>query len=237
MRNAGSDVGEFFQRMKREIEARDAAECEALGITADQLQARRDMARDVMARSSAEAAAREAREERMHRARDLPITDSDVRAIVSGELEETDALKAVREWLATAVPILILAGTVGRGKTVAACWAVLMHNGLYMRARAFERLFAHRYGEDEQARQDKFMRAGLVVVDDIGGREDSADGMASYLLDLVDERQHARTRTILITNQPRKALEEMYTDRRLHSRLAQSATWAGTRGDDLRGKP
>jgi DNA replication protein DnaC len=178
---------------------------------------------------------RQSREDAMDRAKKLPITDGDMRAIVFDQLGETEPLAAVRAWLLTDVPVLVLGGTVGRGKTVAACWAVVTKGGRYMRSRAFERLFAHRYGEEEQAEQERVMRAGLVVVDDIGGREDSAEGLQSYLLDLVDERRHARTRTILITNQPRKKFEELYPDPRLHSRLRQSATWAVTRGDDLRG--
>jgi DNA replication protein DnaC len=180
---------------------------------------------------------RRLREDAIERARDLPITDADIRAIVCDELDESfEPLKAVRGWLLTDVPILVLGGTVGRGKTVAACSAVIKRGGRYMRSRAFERLFAHRYGDEELAEQERVLRAGLVVVDDIGGREDTTEGLGSYLLDLVDERRHARTKTILITNQPRKKFEELYPDPRLHSRLRQSATWAVTRGDDMRGR-
>ena len=233
-----ADVDSFLTRMRAECEARDAAEAAAAGISVDQLHARREVEFEGLKRAEVEDRNRQAREDAFDRYKHLPITDLDMRAIVYDELgAEFEPMKAVREWLATDVPILVLGGTVGRGKTVAACWAVVKHGGRYMRAREFERLFAHRYGEYEIQEQHKFMRAALAVVDDIGGREDTAEGLGSYLLDLVDERRHARTRTVLITNQPRKRFEEMYPDPRLHSRLSQSATWRVTRGDDLRGKP
>jgi DNA replication protein DnaC len=230
-----ASFGEIIEKLRRETEARDAAECAELGITAEQLEARRDREREQRHAAEHQERTRQAREDTMERARNLPITESDIRAIAFDELETTEPLEAVRAWLATDVPLLVMAGSVGRGKTVAACWAVVTRNGRYMRARGFERLFAHRYGDEELAEQERVLRAGLVVVDDIGGREDSAEGLGSYLLDLVDERRHVRTKTILITNLPRKLFAERYPDPRLHSRLAQSATWAVTRGDDLRG--
>lgn len=230
------DASAFFARMQRECEARDQAEAEQRGISVEQLHARRERELEQRREAEREDRIRQAREDAHDRARKLPITDADMRAIAFGELDETEPLKAVRAWLETDVPILVLGGTVGRGKTVAACWAVVAKHGRYMRARAFERLFAHRYGEEELAEQERFMRSPLVVVDDIGGREDTPEGLGAYLLDLVDERRHARTRTILITNQPRKVFEERYPDPRIHSRLKQSATWAITRGDDLRAK-
>lgn len=230
-----TDFSELFERLRREQEDRTKSEADRLGITVEQLYARREREAEQRRKEEREEQERQAREDAFAHARKLPITDADMRAIAFGQLEETEPLKAVRAWLETDVPILVLGGTVGRGKTVAACWAVVDRRGRYMRARSFERLFAHRYGDDELAEQERFLREYLVVVDDIGGREDTAEGLGAYLLDLVDERRSSRTRTILVTNQPRKVFEERYPDPRLHSRLRQSATWAVTRGDDLRG--
>lgn len=237
----GAGLSSLIENMRRQIEARDVAECERLGITPEQLEARRDAEREAIAREAANETARRAQEAALERAASLPITDAVARMIVLDQLEETDPLRHVRAWLASEVPILVLCGTVGRGKTVAACWAVLRHGGRYMVARDFERLFAHRYGDDELAEQRAFMSAGLVVLDEIG-REDTAEGFGAYMLDLVDKRQRSSTRTILIANMARSStqpgkpsFEQRYPDPRLHSRLRQSAKWAATVGDDLRG--
>jgi DNA replication protein DnaC len=230
-----------FGRLLAAVEARDEAEAGERGISVDELHAQRE--RDAQASRDAQ----EAERVRLHAlaraesvVQHVPLTDADQARVLAGRYEETAPLIAVREWLQNPndTPILVLAGYVGRGKTVAAAWALCQRPGYYFRARSFERLFAHRYGDEHLDKQARVLGAGLVVVDDLGGREDTVEACASYLLDLVDERRTSRTRTLLITNQPQPLFYGLYKDDRLKSRLGQSARWAAAiKGQDLRGAP
>ena len=217
------------------MERRHTERAKELGLTAEEYDQKIEADNTRRDAEQAEAAIRCHRDDRLRRIEQIPLTDEDQRRIVLDELDDTEPLGAVRRWLDGNTPILVLGGTVGRGKTVAAGWAVAREGGHYMRARSFERLFSCRYG-DELEQQTQILRSRLIVVDDIGGREDTAEGLAAYLLDLVDERRSSRTRTILITNQPRKVFEARYPDQRLHSRLKQSAVWVVSKGGDLRSK-
>jgi DNA replication protein DnaC len=167
----------------------------------------------------------------------MPITASDVELLVEDKLQDTKCLQSVRAWLGAArtKPWLVLSGTVGRGKTMAAAWVLTKHNGLYVGARELERVFAARYG-DEVEGQRTYTDCGGLVIDDVG-RERDADGMSAALLDLVDYRRGQRQSTILITNFSRKQFSERYPDERLQSRLSECALWIADAGPDLRRQP
>lgn len=189
-------------------------------------------------------AAAKARDDR-HRAAErlwglrLPIDAGDESMLLDGRLrlDVGASLKAVREWAAAdAVPSwLWLTGPVGRGKTLAACWAVFEHSpSVYLGARELERLQMTRFGDEAVTRyEDLCRRRGLVVIDDIG-REDDAARMGSALLDMVDGRRGSRHRTIAITNLTPDALRKRYPDKRLWSRLDASARFVVDAGPDLR---
>jgi DNA replication protein DnaC len=180
--------------------------------------------------------ARAAERQRRLDALALPVTAADERLLLTDALraDVSRALPAVRSWLASpdSPPWIVLCGSVGRGKTLAAAWALLEHGGRYVGARELERLRMAAFGP-ELARFEQLLSGRLVVIDDLG-REDSAERMTSALLDAVDARRRAKTRTIAIANLSRKQLEARYADDRLWSRLHECARFVADAGDDLR---
>lgn len=177
--------------------------------------------------------ARRQRDQRAEAIRDLPLTEADARMLAGGQERDTESLEAVRKWAeARNTPVLVLCGSVGRGKTIAAGWLLATHGGRYEGARALQRLFRADFG-DQLEEQERIMRAGNLVVDDLG-REDDAVRMTSVLLDLVDWRRRRNHRTLLISNLSRKAFRSRYSDERLLSRLRECARWVHDKGEDMR---
>ena len=179
---------------------------------------------------------REAEEAQRRRAQlrfldDMPITESDRVMLRSGTLDSTRCLQVVRTWLDTDRPWLVLSGAVGRGKTLAAVWALTVRSGRYIGAREAERVFVARYGDEIDEQRD-LLKTKLLVLDDVG-RERSAAGMEATLLDLVDARR-GREKSILIANQSRDVFRKRYSDPRLLSRLDECAQWLSEGGPDLR---
>jgi len=184
--------------------------------------------------------ARQERGARMQRfeALDVPITAPDADRLIDGRLDTSvKALVAVQAWLPTSVPWLLLTGSVGRGKTLAAAWALLERGaGRYIGARELERISTARYG-DEAETFAALLRTCLLIVDDIG-RERDAGHMTAALLDLVDERRKRGQKTIAISNMARGAFLKAYADERLLSRLGEPgiALWFSDAGPDMRAR-
>jgi chromosomal replication initiation ATPase DnaA len=167
----------------------------------------------------------------------LPITATDQRLLLDGKLDpKVKALEAVASWLPSPVPWLMLLGSTGRGKTLAAGWALVQRGGRYVGARELERVATARYG-DEAELFSKLLETRLLVVDDIG-RERDAGNMTAALLDLVDERRKRGQKTIAIANIAKAAFLELYADERLLSRLNEPgiAAWIADTGPDLRAR-
>ena len=163
---------------------------------------------------------------------DIPVNAADLQLLASDDIQQTRAVKATRLWLATEQPVLVLSGPCGRGKTVACADALLRQHGRYARASDVARLFLASFGDDVELREKLIHEPQLLVLDDIG-TELRADLMSVALIEAVDARRRGQ-RTILITNLSRAAFEQRYADERLHSRLAQAATWIIDPGADLR---
>lgn len=161
----------------------------------------------------------------------MPLTERDRELIRGHQLEPRMCLRVVQAWLPTERPWLILSGSVGRGKTLAAAWALTVVGGRYIGAREAERVFVARYG-DEVDRQRELLRSYLLVIDDLQTERDAA-GMEATLLALVDARR-GKEKSILITNGTRAAFRKRYADPRLLSRLDESAQWLSESGEDMR---
>jgi hypothetical protein len=152
-------------------------------------------------------------------------------AIVSGTLEQTQSVVVVQAWLDVAHGrivrrdgrrpcVLVLSGSIGVGKTVAAAWALAMEGGDYTTADELpERMFPGRYRRYEA----KPFGGAVAVVDDVGTEESKDFGAA--LLKLIDVRMHrARSLTILTSNLSKAQWTRRY-DLRLMDRLEEAGAF------------
>lgn len=174
------------------------------------------------------------RVERLSREPALRLPDETYEALIRGKLDDHTALLAVKTWLAdpAARPCLVLAGSTGCGKTVAAAYALSERGGAWMPAARMVRVFMSNFG-DGFAEQERCRSAGLLVVDDVG-TEDAADRIAGVLTELLDSRCSRKHRTIITANMTKKAFADRYASERLMSRMVLLSQWVASKDADLR---
>ena len=162
-------------------------------------------------------------------ARVVPLLDAGVRP--------TACVEAVRAFVASQLSILVLAGGVGSGKTVAACEAVeragLAGSSLFVKA-----LDLVRAGTFDEDFWREVRTAKLLVVDDLGVEPLDEKGWAlANLLALIDARYDDATKTILTTNLDADRFLARYgaDGGRLRDRMREAGQFFETREDSLRG--
>lgn len=173
----------------------------------------------------------------------VPLTPDVAPAIRAGQLPSiaTEAIAIVRDWMSTGdvQPILVLSGATGRGKDVAAAYALATgpDRCVWLAKSELLRVYAAYFGDGAE-RWSKALSSQLLVLSDIGTeKEYEVERMQCALLDAIEERKrHVRaTRTIITTNMSERAWRTRYSDPRMHSRMLQSVTFQVCGGPDLRG--
>lgn len=150
-------------------------------------------------------------------------------AIVRGQERPTRALHLVRQWLASRKPVLVLVGSVGIGKTVAAGHALASRPGRYLEAP--EACLLHRDRDGREAWR-RLIRCELLVIDELG-TEPHAGMAAETLQAVINVRQALPRRTLIMGNLSRLTLEKRY-DARTVSRLRKHAVFRALQEADLR---
>lgn len=186
--------------------------------------------------------AKRIRATREHRARAyggmVPLNVAD--ALVEQTLPETPACRAVREWLPTGQPMLILAGGVGVGKTVAALRAVVeCRRQCALHAAQRLGMSYEPWKNDPEGIDRLRLDTPLIVVDDLGTEDLDHPRNHAALFAIANERQGGHLRTIFTTNLTPDQYADRY-DERFRSRIAQGLGERGFHilvGDDLRRKP
>jgi len=132
---------------------------------------------------------------------------------------DSEAAKAVDDWLATGRTFLVLAGQIGCGKTAAACSAIDLRGGRFVKASAVTRA---RFDDTAWLRT---LEARTLVVDDLGTEPLDAKGWAAgALAELFDSRYDWERPTILTTNLDADSFRARYCDQdggRFLSRLRE----------------
>ena len=157
---------------------------------------------------------------------------------------EEPALVAVRRFVAgpwqdparEGTPLaLILAGAVGRGKSIAAAWAAASDRWVSYYAEAMDLIQSGIFGGDR--REGYWLqRVPLLVLDELGTEPlDQAGWGESKFYDLLNARLQNRRRTILVTNLDPQAFIARYPDKRLRDRLRAHADVFVAVGPSLRG--
>lgn len=136
-------------------------------------------------------------------------------------------------------PSLLLLGAVGRGKTWQAYGAVRAvaaeHPGLDWAAVTFADFAASlrpRPGIDAEAEMDRYRKAGLLLLDDVGTAKGS-EWVEEITYRLVSHRYDSMLPTIYATNFAPDQLREALGDR-IASRLAETCTRVVIDGPDRR---
>lgn len=178
----------------------------------------------------------------------LDLPPAAVELAMGADLTQTRALKALEE--AAASKVVVLSGAPGCGKTVAAVawlvseiqnparwqgdgmWTFIGRPPMFVTAARLARY--PRYDDEAMAR---LLRAGRLVVDDMGVEFMDERGSYSALLDeLVNERYARRLSTVLTTNLDGAAFKARYGER-IADRIREAGKFVSLSDASMRRKP
>lgn len=182
------------------------------------------------------------------------ITPEDFDRIVKGApvMLPTMAFRTVQAWHecfsgqreGVHVPITVLYGMTGRGKTLAGAWLVAQEGGVYVTAPELRSLFSSPVRNENRINQ--ILRARVALLDDLGTEENDAKAQGA-LWEFVNKRQGLRSAMTLITANlalypiPSKVPEERAFvsryDERIKRRIEHIGRFVEATGDDLRRRP
>lgn len=165
--------------------------------------------------------------------------------------EDTPALRVAKQWSGQSdFPCLLLVGSPGTGKTVAAAWAMSRHvatkgeslpsgggratpRAMFVRASTFARMSA--YDAKDREWFEDCCRTSFLVLDDLGA--EFLGEVAKALLDeLIDARTGSLRRTVITSNLGMQQFEDRY-EGRIWDRLRPSSTVFGTGKQSMRRRP
>lgn len=154
----------------------------------------------------------------------------DVRRVLTTCFEPTECTQAVDSWLHSGKRLLLLAGTFGTGKSVAAGYAIQRRPGRWMHASEIAKAAQFKH-EDRMA---ELQGARMLVIDDIGSEFNDASGWGrAALATLLLTRFEEGLATIITTNLDGKTWKA-YADLRIHDRLAGDGMVFGAVGKSRR---
>lgn len=146
---------------------------------------------------------------------------------------ETAAIAELRKWNFERANVVVLSGPPGCGKSVAAAWWALNSNTLPTWVRATTFAATSRFDRDKR---DEWLRAGALVLDDLG--TEYIDAKGSFLTDLdelIDTYYGDRAPLVITTNCRFAEFKERYGARIL-DRLTECGKWISVLSTSLRRK-
>ncbi len=148
---------------------------------------------------------------------------------IDSDKSQRDIMERIRDICVTyadnypsCLSILLLSGGVGLGKTyVSKCiMRRVIERGFTAASFTAYRLFSmfhqHRLGEDVDL--EPILEVPLLIIDDIGTEPMTKNVTKEYFFDLLNERNAAGRKTVIVTNLPFHELDERYGER-IFSRL------------------
>jgi DNA replication protein DnaC len=129
--------------------------------------------------------------------------------------------------------IMVLAGRIGSGKTLAAALAIIeackSGEGLFVDVRRLTRW--DRFDNEEM---DRLLDPSMLVIDDLGGEfTDSKGAFLSLLEEIISHRCGELKRTIITTNFPPEEFKTRYGER-IWSRIIGAGVYVGSLDGDMR---
>lgn len=188
----------------------------------------------------------------------LHLPDEDRTLVLSGKLDrQRPACVHVATWakgapkpgaaLVDCTPgILVMCGGTGTGKTLAGAWwlshvrgrAITIHEAIRIYS-GWKRSHGGRAADEAEERLERLGRIDALLVDELGQESDSdAEHAREVLHWLVDRRQSARRRTLILTNLRASDLRDRFArgtyDGRTASRLERHGAVVEVGGTDMR---
>lgn len=145
--------------------------------------------------------------------------------------ESEPMIRRVASWDVDATNVLVISGSKGCGKTVAATWWAMQQPSTPVFVRASTFAASSRYDRDERA---AWFAAPAMVLDDLGA--EFLDAKGSFLVDLdelIDVYYGDRKPLLITTNCTKKIFDARY-DARIVDRLRECATWFGSTAESRR---
>ena len=145
-----------------------------------------------------------------------------------GELAPTNALAIGREWLPSENRALVMTGSAGVGKSVAAAWVLTVSRGLWVAAADLAKTAI-----EDKHRYARLRETPLLVVDDLGtDAPDKSGWSAAQVQALLCLRDDEGNRTLLTSNLDVRSLREAYGER-VYDRFR--GHFVGVGGKSMRG--
>lgn len=145
--------------------------------------------------------------------------------------QNTAAMQRVRSWDPTRESALVLSGSPGCGKTVAATWWAAQQESAPAFLRATTFAASSRYDREERS---AWFEARALVLDDLG--TEFLDAKGSFLVDLdelLDVFYGDRKPLLITTNCTHEVFRDRYGSR-VMDRLRECATWFSASGTSMR---
>lgn len=143
------------------------------------------------------------------------LSNRAIESLIADDVQLTPAVHWVQTWCMSHRPILGLFGATDSGKTMAAAWALARFPGLYAEANDLCRLrreFNDRRSRGAETEYNRAVRCALLVIDELGTEDDEAYARRT-LEEVLNRRQKAARRTLLIGNLDKDALLSRYGER------------------------
>jgi hypothetical protein len=161
------------------------------------------------------------------------VPELHLRNIYDRDPIECDSLARVQEFLGSDMTLLVLSGGVGTRKSGSACYGLVMRAGRYVTADDLSGLAASR-DEDGVVSYRQIKKAGLLVIDDLGGEYvDDKGWFVRALNAVIDARYSACLKTILTTNLTAEQFKATYGER-IADRIRESGRWRDIGGQSVR---
>jgi DNA replication protein DnaC len=190
---------------------------------------------DEIAAKRREVEERISREERAERRKRLIADGVPLRSLLALDASrETDAIRAARAFVdgPDKCGFLILAGTKGTGKTVAAAWLCAERHGTFLDVARLCRI--NRYDE---AQMRPLETCRLLVLDDLGQEFSDAKGSFAATLDgIINARYGAMLKTVITTNLTADDFKARYGER-VADRIRECGRFIPVTGESMRSKP
>jgi DNA replication protein DnaC len=160
------------------------------------------------------------------------VPEKHIRAVYDKPPIDCDAMRAVRDFLASDKTSLVLAGGTGTRKSGSACWALTQRPGVFVTEDEVLRLFASRLPDDVEAWR-RIRQAQVLLVDDIGEYSDDKGWGVKVITGLWNHRYSSELKLIVTANTTPAEFKSQWGER-IVDRVRESGKFVELGGQSVR---